>query len=102
MGSRGQSPRQLYFIDTETSDLWLYYALQHMHFISTDGAVPGLNRDFAYSRPLLVPKSRIVADFLETAVPLHEQTVKLDEANDKLRAARDLLLPRLMNGELAV
>ena len=73
-----------------------------MHFISTDVAVPGLNRDFAYSRPLLVPEPRIVRDFLETGNPLHEQIGKLDETNEKLRAARDLLLPRLMSGAIAV
>jgi type I restriction enzyme S subunit len=92
----------VYFIDAETSNLWLYYALQHMHFISTDVAVPGLNRDFAYSRPVLVPEPRIVRDFLEAAVPLHEQITKLDDMNEKLRAARDLLLPRLMGGDLTV
>ncbi|MDF0665485.1 MAG: restriction endonuclease subunit S [Nitrospira sp.] len=92
----------VYFIDTGTSNLWLYYALQHMHFISTDVAVPGLNRDFAYSRPLLVPESRIVRLFLEYAGPLHDQIAKLDEMKGKLRAARDLLFPRLMSGEIAV
>jgi type I restriction enzyme S subunit len=92
----------VYFIDAEASNLWLYYSLQHMHFISTDVAVPGLNRDFAYSRSLLVPEPRIVRDFLEAAVPLHDQITKLDEMNDRLRAARDLLLPRLMCGEIAV
>jgi len=92
----------VYFIDAETSNLWLFYALRHMHFLSTDVAVPGLNRDFAYSRPLLVPEPRIVRDFLETAIPLHEQIAKLDETNEKLRAARDLLLPRLMSGEIPV
>lgn len=92
----------VYFIDAETSNLWLYYAFQHMHFISTDVAVPGLNRDFAYSRPLLVPEPRIVRDFLETAVPLHEQIAKLDEVNERLRAARNLLLPRLMSGDIPV
>ncbi len=91
-----------YYIDAETSNLWLYYALQHMHFISTDVAVPGLNRDFAYSRPLLVPEARLVRAFLETAAPLHEQIAKLGEMNGKLHAARDLLLPRLMSGEIAV
>ena len=92
----------VYFIDADTSNLWLYYTLQHMHFISTDVAVPGLNRDFAYSRPLLVPEPRILRDFLESAVPLHQQITKVGEMNDKLRAPRDLLLPRLMTGEIAV
>jgi type I restriction enzyme, S subunit len=92
----------VYFIDAKTSNLWLFYALRHMHFISTDVAVPGLNRDFAYSRPLLVPEPRIVRNFLDTAAPLHEQIARLDEMNERLRAARDLLLPRLMSGEIAV
>jgi len=92
----------VYFIDTETSNLWLYYALQHMHFISTDVAVPGLNRAFAYSRPLLLPEARIVRHFLESAGVFHHQMAKLDEMNQKLRAARDLLLPRLMSGQISV
>jgi type I restriction enzyme S subunit len=92
----------VYFLNAETSNLWLYYALQHMHFISTDVAVPGLNRDLACSRPLLVPPPRILCEFLDTVETLHEQAEKLEEMNQKLRSARDLLLPRLMNGELSV
>lgn len=92
----------VYFVDTESSSLYLYYALKHMHFISTDVAVPGLNRDFAYSRPLLRPAATMLHAFLETVTPIHAQLDKLDEMNQKLRAARDLLLPRLMNGEIAV
>jgi type I restriction enzyme S subunit len=91
-----------YFIDAETSNLYLFYALKNMHFISTDVAVPGLNRDLAYSRPLLVPSKTVLREFLEIITPIHEQLDKLDEMNKKLRAARDLLLPRLMSGELAV
>ena len=92
----------VYFLVGENSNLWLYYALQHMHFISTDVAVPGLNRDFAYSRPLIVPVDRILRGFLEAVMPMHEYRDKLEEITEKLRAARDLLLPRLMSGEIPV
>jgi len=92
----------VYFIDAASSNLYLYYVLQHMNFISTDVAVPGLNRGFAYSRPLLVPTDHILREFIEIKAPIHEQRDKLDQTNDKLRTARDLLLPRLMNGEIAV
>ncbi len=92
----------VYFVDAETSDLYLYYALKHMHFISTDVAVPGLNRDFAYSRTLFVPARSLYREFLDAVSPLHEQMEKLHGMNDKLRAARDLLLPRLMSGEIVV
>ncbi|MEW6663925.1 MAG: restriction endonuclease subunit S [Thermodesulfobacteriota bacterium] len=92
----------VYYVDPQTSNLWFYYALQQMHFISTDVAVPGLNRDFAYSRLFLVPPARHLHAFLDTVEPLHEQVDKLGEMNKKLSAARDLLLQRLMNGEIAV
>ena len=92
----------VYFVDAESSSLYLYYALKHMHFISTDVAVPGLNRDFAYSRLLLLPPTTLLCAFLETVTPIHAQLDKLDEMNQKLRAACGLLLPRLMSGEITV
>ena len=92
----------VYFVSPESSSLYLFYALKNMHFISTDVAVPGLNRDFAYSRPLLHPPGTLLRSFHETVEPIHAQLDKLDETNQKLRTARDLLLPRLMSGELAV
>ena len=101
--SKGYYPIDtVYFVDAESSNLYLYYALKHMHFISTDVAVPGLNRDFAYSRTLVIPPKNIVREFLDMVAPLHEQMEKSDEMNQKLRVVRDLLLPRLMSGEIAV
>ncbi len=90
----------VYFIDDENSNLYLYYALKHMHFISTDVAVPGLNRDFAYSRPFFLPPNTILRQFLELVSTMHEQKDHLERINTRLKAARDLLLPRLMNGEI--
>jgi type I restriction enzyme S subunit len=90
----------VYYIPSDTSDLYLYYALKHMHFISTDVAVPGLNRDFAYSRPLVIPSNTILEQFIDSASLLRNQVELLETMNNKLSAARDLLLPRLMSGEL--
>ena len=92
----------VYFIDSETSNLFLYHALQQMQFISTDVAVPGLNRNYAYSRSLLIPPQPLLDDFLESVTPMHQQIDKLTQYNNKLREARDLLLPRLMSGEIQV
>ena len=44
----------------------------------------------------------LIASFEEFVKPLFQQINNLIEANQKLRAARDLLLPRLMSGEIAV
>jgi type I restriction enzyme S subunit len=92
----------VYFIKPESSNLYLFYALQQMQFISTDVAVPGLNRDFAYSRKLLVPSGPVLREFLDSVGPIHAQLDTLTAYNQKLRAARDLLLPKLMSGEIAV
>jgi type I restriction enzyme, S subunit len=92
----------VYFTLPEHSDLYLYYALANTSFVNTDGAVPGLNREFAYSRRMILPDARIRRWFVELVEPMHCQIALLNQAIVKLRAARDLLLPRLMSGEIAV
>lgn len=51
---------------------------------------------------ILVPPRLLLALFGEAAEPIFEQIKVLHAQNQKLRAARDLLLPRLMSGEIAV
>lgn len=92
----------VYFITQEQSSLCLYYALQNMTFMSTDVAVPGLNRDFAHSKPLLAPDAKLRNLFHESVVPLHRQMQCLKKQNDSLATARDILMPRLMNGDIPV
>ncbi|MDZ7750404.1 MAG: restriction endonuclease subunit S [Gammaproteobacteria bacterium] len=92
----------VYYIDPKNCNLYLYYALLNTQFISTDVAVPGLNRDYAHSRALLVPDVKILTLFEQHAVEIHKQIECLTKYNASLTKARDLLLPRLMNGEVAV
>jgi len=54
----------------------------------------------AYSVPL--PPSGLLSNFDDVIQPIIAQLKLLTFANQKLRAARDLLLPRLMSGEIAV
>lgn len=49
-----------------------------------------------------VPPPGLLKNFDDVIQPTVEQLRTLSFANQKLRQARDLLLPRLMNGELAV
>ncbi|MEE4539870.1 MAG: restriction endonuclease subunit S [Erythrobacter sp.] len=92
----------VYFIPKVLVDFWLYLALPSAGFQNTDAGVPGLNRDFAYSRKLIQPPARLRRLFNEIVEPMFEQRATLETYNQKLAQARDLLLPRLMNGELAV
>jgi type I restriction enzyme S subunit len=52
--------------------------------------------------PFLLPDVRNVQLFEETVTPILDQVGNLMRQNQKLRAARDLLLPRLMSGEIVV
>ena len=61
-----------------------------------------LNHDVISRIPLLVPVKPIIQEFHSFAADCLAQIANLSLQNQKLRAARDLLLPRLMSGEIAV
>ncbi|MBI4588740.1 MAG: restriction endonuclease subunit S [Candidatus Rokubacteria bacterium] len=92
----------VYFVSPEESSLFLYHCLKNVAFQSSDVAVPGLNRTYAHSLKILVPSRTLRAEFEEAVTPMFEQLARLRTMNERLRAARDLLLPRLMSGEIAV
>ncbi len=52
--------------------------------------------------PILLPPERMGGEFNELVRPLAEQALALQRQNTKLREARDLLLPRLMDGRIPV
>jgi type I restriction enzyme, S subunit len=91
-----------YFISKQQSDYWLYQTLPNIGFQNTDSGVPGLNRDFAYSRKVVVPTDELRREYNLSVEPMFGQAQLLAGYNQKLAQARDLLLPRLMNGEIAV
>jgi len=92
----------VYYINKEESSFFLFYALSNISFVNTDVAVPGLNRTYAYSRTILWPKTKIIDMFDAFISPIHEQILLLNKNIDSLVKARDLLLPRLMNGVIPV
>ena len=51
---------------------------------------------------IVMPSHILLEQFELFAEPLYEQVTNLVNQNQKLRAARDLLLPRLMSSEIAV
>ncbi|WP_340123864.1 hypothetical protein [Methylobacter svalbardensis] len=65
-------------------------------------AVPTLNRNDVHKVDVLCPESRFICEFDEQVLPIFSQIEKLQEYNAKLAEARDLLLPRLMNGTISV
>ena len=92
----------VYYIEADHCTTHLYYALLHTQFINTDVAVPGLNRDFAHSRKLIIPEPDVLGLFEERVVVIHEEIDQLAKYNGVVAKARDLLLPRLMNGKVKI
>lgn len=54
------------------------------------------------SLPIVLPPMRLQRHFAEIASENNRLKTNLEQQNQKLAQARDLLLPRLMNGEIAI
>lgn len=95
----------LYVVDFKGNDpLFVYYVLKFLlRGIDTQkAAVPGLDRNVLHKLPLLWPPPSLIAAFLDIVRDQHRQINVLTAMNAKLAQARDLLLPRLMRGDLVV
>lgn len=65
-------------------------------------AVPTLNRNHVHALPALRPPVDLIQQFDGLVMPMLESARALERQNDTLAAARDLLLPRLLSGQLSV
>ena len=92
----------VYFVRTELPLHYVFFNLKRQNFINNDAAVPGLNRNQAYSLHFLVPSKVVLGRFVELCGPIFKQLRLLAVKNANLRATRDLLLPKLISGELDV
>ena len=81
---------------------FVYFNLQQQNFLNNDAAVPGLNRNQAYALPLLVPDLDVLNRFEDLCGQLLGMARLLSRKNVNLRTTRDLLLPKLISGELDV
>ncbi len=92
----------VFYVKTDLPVHYVFYNLQHQNFINNDAAVPGLNRNQAHSLPFIVPAKRLIDHFSESADLAFQQTSNLKSRVENLRQTRDLLLPKLISGELDV
>ena len=92
----------VFFIPPEQSSRWLFLNLHSLNFISSDSAVPGLNRAYAESLPIMEPDIQTQERFKALTDPLFTEIEILQQQNHRLAQARDLLLPKLMSGQIDV
>lgn len=91
-----------YYVESEYSFIYLLHLLKTVHFIDGDAAVPGLNREQAYSNKIFFPGEDLVEKFDSLVSPIYQQRRNLQNQVQTLKQTRDLLLPRLISGKLMV
>lgn len=90
----------VFFVETSLPLRWIYQLLKRQTFLNSDAAVPGLNREQAYSMKVLRPSEALLARYAAWVEPLLSESELLHQQIYCLRAARDLLLPKLISGEI--
>jgi type I restriction enzyme S subunit len=91
-----------YFVTSNLPLRFLFYVLPTLNFINSDAAVPGLSRNQAYTLDIIVPPLGFLEKFCDLADAFEWQVATLQCQIQNLRRTRDLLLPRLMSGQLEV
>jgi type I restriction enzyme S subunit len=91
-------------ISLVTSLYFLFYSLKsnNLGLLSSDSAVPGLNRTLAYDTAQLLPDGCVLDAFDKRVCMLFDARRLNDKSSAVLAAIRDALLPKLISGELRV
>ena len=88
----------------KVTPLFALFLMRGMHLEQYNGgvSVPTLDRKAVHRVPVCVPSLHLLELFDQAISPMFDQMSNLGKQNEKLKQARDLLLPRLMSGEIAV
>lgn len=85
---------------------YLYFALvegvEQFKSRAVGAVFDAIIRDTFKLIPFVVPNTKLIKSFTDFISPVLRQIDILSKENKKLCEARDILLPRLMNGEIAV
>jgi type I restriction enzyme S subunit len=87
---------------------YLFFTLyQKLYFdkmqqLNANAAQPGINQESLKSLRILWPSQNVIEEFNDKVESLMKLIFVLAKQNVKLREARDILLPKLMNGQIEV
>jgi len=82
--------------------LYLLLKTLNLPHLTSDSAVPGLNRNTALIQKIIIPNIYTVNEFELIVSSLFSQIYALELENKTLISFRDTLLPKLMSGELSI
>ena len=75
---------------------------QNIKNLNANAAQPGLNQTGVKGLPIVLPSKPILELFDTKATPILDQIFNLAKRNHLLRRTRDLLLPKLVSGDVSV
>jgi type I restriction enzyme S subunit len=83
---------------------YCFYAMQMLGLdkMNTDAAVPGLNRENVYRLGLVKPSASVLDPFDRLLGRIRNAMRSNETASQSLAELRDMLLPKLLSGELAI
>lgn len=94
----------VFYVKPKTHLTFCFYLLQTLGLeeMNTDAAVPGLNRNNVYRLPVIWASDKIRQAFDETVWSLRQRMRACMKESRTLAQTRDLLLPKLMSGEIQI
>lgn len=82
--------------------LYLLFSLTNIQSIVTGAVQPKISQTNLNKVPVVIPSKAELSDLDSIVQPIFAQIRNLRAENDRLATTRDILLPRLMSGELDV
>ena len=84
--------------------VFAFFVLSGIDFetFNSGAAVPSLNRNNVHGLPTVLPQGDVIIAFDNIALDIFDQVKLLRRKNDILRTTCDLLLPKLISGQLDV
>ena len=73
-----------------------------LHINNTGSAIPHANKSFINSMKIVLPDKDILKQWSDKVSLINKQVWILKDQNQRLKEARDILLPRLMTGKITV
>ncbi len=83
-------------------ELYLFFSLTNIKSIVTGAVQQKVSQGNLKSVPAIIPSESVLGDFDNLIQPLFSEIRNLKRENTSLAALRDILLPKLMSGELDV
>lgn len=89
-----------YYVATDVPLRFVVEQLRRTEFTNSHAAVPGLSREGAYARPFVIPPSNLLVVYQAAVEPLGVEASALSRQSESLASLRDLLLPKLVTGQI--